>query len=102
MSKNTDTPITGNQTDRICLREIRVNENRMLERNSNLERQLAEANRLSEIRMMNCWAIEEQRDRLAEALRAISRQRSNRYESTVGVVCNIADEALAALNQQLS
>jgi hypothetical protein len=36
--------------------------------------------------------------RMEDALRKIAAQRNNRYESTVGIVCNIADAALDSEN----
>jgi hypothetical protein len=40
-------------------------------------------------------ALERENGALREALESISRQRNNRYESTVGIVCDMADKALA-------
>ena len=69
-----------------------------------LERELAEARedaanqrRLADMVLAHRDVIIAERDTLEEALERVSRQRSNRYESTVGVVCDIADEALAAV-----
>lgn len=36
-------------------------------------------------------------DNLLAALREISAQRNNRYESTVGIVCDIADKAIKSI-----